>query len=107
MPTLQSYYRQINYMRLFLLICLFSVILIVCFFVIFALEESGEANKFYYITVWIFRLLAFPSYFFSKVALLNTLWSLIISMLIGVLSYSLLVELILINYHRYKTKAII
>jgi hypothetical protein len=94
----QSYYSQINYMRLFLLICLFSVILVVCFFVIFALEEGGEANTVYYIAQWIFRLIAFPSYIFSKTSFLNNLPGLILSIIIGVLSYSLLIETIIIRY---------
>ncbi len=66
MSSQQSYYRQINYIRLFLIICLFSVVLIVCFFIVFALEEGGEANNAYYTALWIFNLIAFQVTFFQK-----------------------------------------
>jgi len=80
------------------------VVLIVCFFIVFALEEGGQANNAYYTALWIFNLIAFPSYFFSKVIFLNNLAGLILSIIIGVLSYSLLVEILIIKYRSYKLK---
>jgi hypothetical protein len=76
----------------------------ISFFVIFAIEEGGEENNTYYIAVWIFRLIAFPSYFLSKVNFLNNLTGLILSIITGVLSYSLIVEILIIKYRAYKLK---
>jgi hypothetical protein len=104
MSIVQSYYRQINYQRLLLLIFIFSLIMFISFFVVFAFEEGGEANTAYYTAQWIFRLISFPGFLFSNISFLNNLSGLILSITIGVLFYSLLVEILIIKYRYYKLK---
>jgi hypothetical protein len=67
-------------------------------------EESGEENGIMDLALWIYQLIAFPGFFLSKISFLNNVGGLILSIIIGVLSYSLLIEMMIIKYRSYKLK---
>jgi hypothetical protein len=102
--------KEINISRLFWLILMFLVISVIGYFVSFAYSEGDFENSGVIIgfivscVKWIFILIAFPIAFLVKFFPKSNPIFYFIIVIIDSIIYSLLIEMVLVKYHKHKIK---
>ena len=97
----QKYHLQINYWRLLGVILSLSIFLLVLLLLILAYEESDQGYEIVYrIAGVLFRIIAFPLILFSKIDAFRSNLTFVVGNVIGVISWSVLIEVLIIKFGR-------
>ena len=101
---MQRYYSKINYRRLILLALMLTIVAIISLFVNVAYEENGSGDEILsHVSKWIFLIVAYPGVILPKILSYQYyLWALILGGLIGIITNSLILELLIIRCDNYK-----
>lgn len=102
--VMQRYYSKINYRRLLLLTLALTILAIASLFVNVVYEENGSGDEIlYHVSNWIFVIVAYPGVILPKILSYQYYsLALILGGLIGVITNSLILELLIIRYSSYR-----
>jgi len=104
MNAARSFFKQIHYPRLIMISSILVVVALFSFFIALAYTVSPDQDDLLNIICkYLSYIIAFPSFIISFFEYVQDLWTIGISILVGSITHSLIIEYIIYYYKKHKT----